>query len=77
MIGGSREGAVKPRPEIPNHWNVYFAVDDAAEAVEAATVQGGTVLREARETEDVGIIARLADPYGAAFTIIELANEID
>jgi predicted enzyme related to lactoylglutathione lyase len=39
--------------------------------------QGGTVLREARETENVGIIARLADPYGAAFTIIELANEID
>ena len=29
------------------------------------------------KTEDVGIIARLADPYGAAFNIIELANEID
>jgi len=74
---GIAGGAVNPRPEIPNHWNVYFAVDDAAKAVEVATVEGGTVLREARETEDVGIIARLADPYGAAFTIIELANEID
>ena len=74
---GIAGGAVKPRPEIPNHWNVYFAVNDAARAVETAATEGGTVLREARETEEVGIIARLADPYGAAFTIIELANEID
>jgi len=74
---GIAGGAAKPRPDVPNHWNVYFSVDDADRAIETATDNGGAVLREARETEGVGVIARLADPAGSPFTIIELANEID
>ena len=74
---GIAGGAAKPRPDIPNHWNVYFSVEDADRAIETATNNGGSVQREARETEGVGVIARLADPAGAPFTIIQLANDID
>lgn len=74
---GIAGGAAKPRPDIANHWNVYFSVDDADRAIMTATDNGGAILREARETEGVGVIARLADPAGSPFTIIELANEID
>jgi len=74
---GIAGGAVKSRPDIPNHWKVYFAVNDAAESIEVTRAGGGTVLREAREAEGVGVIASLADPYGAPFFIIQLALEID
>jgi predicted enzyme related to lactoylglutathione lyase len=74
---GIAGGAAKPGPDISNQWNIYFAVDDASAAINAATAAGGSVLREARETDGVGIIARLADPYGASFAIIQLSLEID
>jgi len=71
-------GRRTPAPAgIPNHWKVYFAVNDAAESIEVTRAGGGTVLREAREAEGVGVIASLADPYGAPFFIIQLALEID
>ncbi len=66
-----------PGPEIPNHWAVYLAVGDAAAAVDAAASHDGSVLREAIENPGVGTIARLADPFGASFNIIELDLEID
>jgi predicted enzyme related to lactoylglutathione lyase len=74
---GIAGGAAKPNPDIPNHWSAYFAVSDAHAAVEIALANDGAVLREALDAEGVGIIARLADPFGAPFNIIELANEID
>ncbi len=74
---GIAGGAAKPDPAIPNHWSAYFAVNDARAAVDIAVANGGSVLREARDAEGVGIIARLADPFGAPFNIIQLANEID
>jgi uncharacterized protein len=70
-------GGNKPRPDIPNHWNVYFAVESMPAAIKTTNEGGGTVVREPREAEGVGIIARVSDPQGAAFNIIELAMEID
>jgi uncharacterized protein len=77
---GGREvagGGNKPEPDVPNHWNVYFAVDDADRAVEVMGDHGGTVVREARWVEGVGIFARGADPDGSVFNIIELEVDID
>lgn len=77
---GGREvagGGNKPRPDIPNHWNVYFAVGDMTAAIAATESGEGTIMIEPREAEGVGIIARVSDPQGAAFNIIELAMEID
>ncbi|MGA7096951.1 MAG: VOC family protein [Acidimicrobiia bacterium] len=77
---GGREvagGGNKPRPDIPNHWNVYFAVADMPTAITATESGGGTIVIEPRVAEGVGVIARISDPQGAAFNIIELAVEID
>jgi uncharacterized protein len=77
---GNREvagGGNKPEPDVPNHWNVYFAVDDADRAVESTRGHGGTVIREARLVDGVGIFARGADPDGSIFNVVELEVDID
>jgi predicted enzyme related to lactoylglutathione lyase len=67
----------KPDPEIPNNWGVYFAVDDTAEAMKTAKAYGGHVTYGPLEIPDVGVFAGLADPYGANFTVIQLAQPMD
>jgi predicted enzyme related to lactoylglutathione lyase len=69
-------GAMKPPMEgIPAHWQVYFAVDDCDATVATAKKGGGTVLAEPMDLPDVGRMAALADPQGAAFSVIKNANE--
>jgi len=54
----------------PAHWLVYFAVADAELAVDAAERAGGQVLD--RDFDSVyGRMARLADPDGALFYVLE------
>lgn len=67
----------KPAPEIPNNWGVYFAVDDAAAAIETATSSGGGTTFGPMEVPNVGAFAGLIDPYGAHFTVIQLASPVD
>ncbi|MDQ0989317.1 VOC family protein [Streptomyces sp. V3I7] len=52
-------------------WVPYFAVADADATVEAAQRSGGTVLMPAADVPDVGRIAWLADPGGAAFAVLQ------
>lgn len=73
-VGGAM---AKPNEEIPNHWGVYFAVDDAADAAETITSNGGTVVFGPTETEGVGIFVGATDPSGARFTVIQLASPVD
>jgi predicted enzyme related to lactoylglutathione lyase len=55
-------------PEVPPHWHVTFAVDDA-DAIAARTVElGGEVLTAPFEAGVVRI-AVLRDPQGAAFSV--------
>jgi predicted enzyme related to lactoylglutathione lyase len=54
----------------PSHWLVYFGVDSTDTAVGAATAAGGAVLVPAFDSP-FGRMALLADPAGAAFTVIE------
>jgi predicted enzyme related to lactoylglutathione lyase len=49
----------------------YFAVADADAAAAAVGATGGTVLREPVDSPH-GRLAVVADPWGAAFTVIRL-----
>ena len=70
-------GMYKPGPElgeIPPHWMLYFAVDDADATTAKATELGARVLAPPMDIPDTGRFAILQDPQGAAFAIIKLAN---
>lgn len=58
---------------IPPHWMGYFAVDNTDAAVEQVRTAGGKVLVTAFNMP-YGRMAILSDPYGAAFSIVQLAN---
>jgi uncharacterized protein len=71
MVGGSTP---PPMEGVPNHWHVYFAVDDAdATAAKAAELGGSAVV--APFDTPVGRMAVLADPQGAVFSVLKPATE--
>ncbi|MDH5372176.1 MAG: VOC family protein, partial [Acidimicrobiia bacterium] len=71
--GGAFDMSQYLPPETPPHWAVYFAVDDADAAAEAAGGLGGTIVRAPSESE-FGRMSVLLDPYGAMFSIIALTR---
>ncbi|MGW8949210.1 VOC family protein [Streptomyces sp. NPDC055709] len=52
------------------YWLPYFEVTDTDAVAASAARLGGTVRTEPIDLEDVGRIAKLADPYGARFAVI-------
>ena len=73
VAGGMPMGDQFP-PEVPPHWAVYFAVDDADASAEKAKQLGGQVQVEPMDIPDVGRFAVIADPQGAVFSIIKNAQ---
>jgi predicted enzyme related to lactoylglutathione lyase len=74
-VGGVLDLEARDVPaEIPPHWQVYFAVDDADATVEAAKASGGSVTMEPIDIP-FGRFALLTDPHGAGFAVIAL-NEM-
>jgi hypothetical protein len=70
-VGGRlRVGREDPSGVQP-HWMTYLAVEDTDAAVAAVTAAGGRVLREAVDSPH-GRLAVVADPWRAAFTLIQL-----
>jgi uncharacterized protein len=67
MVGGSTP---PPMEGVPNHWHVYFAVDDADATAAKAAELGGSVM-VAPFDSPVGRMAVLTDPQGAVFSIIK------
>ncbi|MFE7749221.1 VOC family protein [Streptomyces sp. NPDC057428] len=63
----------KARAAAGPHWLPYFAVEDADATAADADRLGGTVTTDATDVPQVGRIATLADPAGAAFAIIKPA----
>lgn len=59
--------------DMPPFWMVYFAVDDAVDAVARIAAAGGRVHRDVAAIPGTGRFALLADPQGAAFGILEPA----
>jgi predicted enzyme related to lactoylglutathione lyase len=56
--------------EVPPHWQVYFAVESADDAIETTKRAGGSLLFGPQEIP-VGKLAVLNDPQGAGFAILE------
>lgn len=63
MKGPSFEG-------VPEHWLPYLAVDDVDERVRTATQHGAAVMRPPFDVPDIGRIAILRQPGGAAIGLL-------
>ncbi len=68
--GGIMDLTGRVPDEVPNHWLVYFAVDDTDAAVEKAQGSGGEAVFGPESISEVGRIAVLKDPFGAVFALI-------
>ncbi|SON58937.1 Putative glyoxylase CFP32 [Mycobacterium simulans] len=71
-VGGCME---PPMPGVPNHWHVYFAVDDVDATAAKARAEGGQVLAEPFDIPSVGRCAVLSDPQGGAFSLLKPAPQ--
>jgi predicted enzyme related to lactoylglutathione lyase len=67
-VGGCMQ---PPMPGVPNHWQVYFAVDDADALASKASAEGGQVIAEPFDIPSVGRSAVLSDPQGAVFSVLK------
>jgi uncharacterized protein len=56
----------EPAAGPANVWSVYLATDDAAKTLEVSTANGATILLDAIQVADLGTMAVVADPGGAA-----------
>jgi predicted enzyme related to lactoylglutathione lyase len=59
----------RPDENIPPHWNSYVAVDNADASAEKVTSHGGRVIAGPFDAMDIGRMAFVMDPAGAAFAI--------
>lgn len=73
-VGGMADITGQIPDEVPAHWMAYFAVADADAAVERIKDGGGQVHFGPMDIPS-GRFAMVADPWGAAFAVIKLAEE--
>jgi uncharacterized protein len=74
-VGGLLDMGARGVPEeVPAHWQVYFAVEDADATVEEAKRRGGSAMFGPMDIE-AGRFAILADPWGATFAAIALSQQ--
>jgi uncharacterized protein len=76
MVGEDMVGGTTPPqlPGVPNHWHVYFSVDDADATAAKVTELGGSILVEPFDTP-VGRIGVARDPQGGTFSFIKSAPQ--
>jgi predicted enzyme related to lactoylglutathione lyase len=60
--------------ELPDHWMVYFAVDDPDATCARITELGGTVSVPPSDIPNVGRFAVVGDPSGAFFSVIKMTR---
>ncbi|WP_430334583.1 VOC family protein [Rhodococcus sp. ACT016] len=60
-----------PRPDVPNHWHVYFCVENVDATVAQAVEAGGALMADPFDMPSVGRMAVLADPQGAVFSVMQ------
>ncbi len=71
-VGGQPIGGImaNPVPGAPAHWMSYITVDDVDKRIEQAQAAGGELLMPAMTVPGVGRMATIADPGGAAISMI-------
>ena len=72
-VGGMMEPPPMVPAEVPNHWLVYFAVDDTDKAAAKVGELGGTVVMPPMDIEP-GRFSVVQDPQGATFAVIRMAE---
>lgn len=70
-VGGMIDISDRVPDEVPDHWLVYFAVEDADATVAKLQELGGSVAFGPTDLSEVGRIAVATDPFGAAFAVIQ------
>jgi predicted enzyme related to lactoylglutathione lyase len=60
--------------DMPPCWTTYFMVDDCDATAKTVKAEGGAVFVEPRDIPDVGRFAVVADPQGAMFAVITMAE---
>jgi hypothetical protein len=76
MVGGMLDVTDRVPAEVPAHWLVYFAVEDADATVEEAKGRGGEAVAGPFDIGRVGRIAVVKDPWGAVFAVIKPDPEL-
>jgi predicted enzyme related to lactoylglutathione lyase len=59
--------------DVPPHWMVYFAVDDADVAAQTILAAGGELLQGPHDSP-YGRLVVAADPLGALFSVVDLSR---
>ncbi|WP_028643007.1 VOC family protein [Nocardioides sp. URHA0020] len=67
--GAPVAGLMQSSGETPDAWSVYLESDNAEDTVAMAVANGGQVIVEAMQVGDLGHMAMVADPGGAAVGI--------
>lgn len=71
-VGGLQDLRDEERAQgAPPHWMLFTCVEAADAAAEQARAQGGTVVAGPYDAADIGRMATLRDPEGAAFSVWE------
>jgi predicted enzyme related to lactoylglutathione lyase len=72
--GGIYDASAVLPDSVPAHWTVYLTVEDCDAAAAAVAAEGGTLLQEPFDVRGVGRMAACADPQGATFMVLALAD---
>jgi predicted enzyme related to lactoylglutathione lyase len=73
MAGGALE-ITKEMQGMPPHWLPYFQVEDTDKIVARAKELAGNVVVPPMDIPNVGRMATIVDPQGAAFAVITLTG---
>jgi predicted enzyme related to lactoylglutathione lyase len=76
-IGGLMPMGDEFPPEMPTHWMVYIAVDDADATAKRAEELGGTISVPPTDIPEIGRFAVLNGPSGEVFSILKNAGPTD
>jgi predicted enzyme related to lactoylglutathione lyase len=71
VVGGMYPLAGAQFEGVPSHWTTYVAVQDTDAIAERTAALGGKILAPPMDVPDVGRMAVLQDPTGAAFAIFQ------
>ncbi|MET0910181.1 MAG: VOC family protein [Ilumatobacteraceae bacterium] len=73
-------GCMKKDPEtmvgMPDAWSVYLASDDAQATCDAAVAAGGGVMLPPMEVPEIGNMAYVTDPSGAAVGLFQTTGQV-
>jgi len=73
FIGGILPPAFR-KPGAPPHWQIYLLVSDCDAVATKAKSLGTKLYMPSMKIEDIGRMAVMADPQGAAFAIFETVH---